>query len=490
MYSKKQNLIAYILFLSCLLASCSGNLMQPADLDPSTIDPSPTPPISVVENGPEKKESDLAMKGYRLATRVEPTIVQTNTSNDKLPSTPKELESTNSAIILWKQDYLGNLPRPIAKELSTASGRKKVDKQESDLASKVAGGLSKNMEELNLSVYQIDDQVALQLAGYLSEMSGLRKLDISKNFLNINSVLSLLQGLSKGMEELDLSNNQIDDQVALGIAACLSEMSKLRKLSISGNRLGIKGVLSLLQSLPSSIEELDLSDNQIDLSKCQINDAVSLELTEYLSAMPNLKKLNISKNRLGKSAVNLLQGLSKGMEELDLSNNQIDLSDNRDDDKIELEVVTGSLKMSGLKELKIGSNRLGSNFFIALLEGLPASIERLALQQIGIEAGQSSKKNEAWTRAAAMYLQNLKNLTNLKQFSLAGNYLGRGFAQIVIQNLPGSIKEVNLNSTQVNEESVQAVEAYVEELDFNQSVRIGISMCPLRDILSVAGFFG
>jgi Ran GTPase-activating protein (RanGAP) involved in mRNA processing and transport len=90
------------------------------------------------------------------------------------------------------------------------------------------------------------------------------------------------------LKEINLSMCEIDDDGIIYFAKYLSK-SSLEILDLSQNSIGDRGCKSLLSSIPSTLTDLLLADNQITESSLKI-------ILNFLVNNRTLKKLTISNN--------------------------------------------------------------------------------------------------------------------------------------------------------------------------------------------------
>ncbi|XP_066265569.1 protein NLRC5-like [Branchiostoma lanceolatum] len=110
---------------------------------------------------------------------------------------------------------------------------------------------------------------------------------------------------------LDLSHNNISDKVVPSLAEVLASCQNLKKVNLSYNKLSDRG--DFLPPLPN-LEEIDISHNNI-------SDKVVPSLAEVLASCQNLKKVDLSHNKLSDSG-DFLPPLPN-LEEIDVSHNAI-----------------------------------------------------------------------------------------------------------------------------------------------------------------------
>ncbi|XVF88740.1 hypothetical protein PTKIN_Ptkin19aG0075800 [Pterospermum kingtungense] len=142
-------------------------------------------------------------------------------------------------------------------------------------------------------------------------MINLEVLDLSANQLQ-NSIFAYISVLSN-LKSLNLGYNQLQGSTDIKE---LNNLAKLKKLDMSVNQIenlrSFQGKDSERQLRLMNLEELDLSNNLLDVS-----------ILAQLSGLFNLKSLNLRKNRLiGSTNMKELQVL-KNLEELDLSYNDL-----------------------------------------------------------------------------------------------------------------------------------------------------------------------
>ncbi|CAM9676644.1 unnamed protein product [Laminaria digitata] len=107
---------------------------------------------------------------------------------------------------------------------------------------------------------------------------------------------------------LDVGSNFVDDAAMTVIAKGLEKNRVLRNLSLKGNAIGEKGVSTLAASLPSSIVDLDISNNPAVGAKGGV--AIGRFLIDFVRSA-NLRRLDVSRCNLGDEG---LVGLAEGVE--------------------------------------------------------------------------------------------------------------------------------------------------------------------------------
>lgn len=170
------------------------------------------------------------------------------------------------------------------------------------------GILNSNLEFLDLG-FNLLNEISVSLCRGLTS---LKYLDLSSN--RIKKLPDKLRELSE-LEYLDLSKNRI----MLLNSECCNDLKNLKELDLSGNCL-----VNLLVSLNLPSQKSSLSTHSRQPSMSSETGSKSNEYTKFSFNLPNLKKLNLSNNRLNES-LSLYRSfaLSSQLVEIDLSSNQL-----------------------------------------------------------------------------------------------------------------------------------------------------------------------
>ena len=115
----------------------------------------------------------------------------------------------------------------------------------------------------------LDDGIMTGCIPSLAACTGMRKLTL--NYLSMStrscSALSAIFPRMSNLLELDLSQNSIDDGCVEVLVRGLAGCSHLRSLRMGRNRIGDNGLDVLIQGLPASVYALEISYNEITLSR-------------------------------------------------------------------------------------------------------------------------------------------------------------------------------------------------------------------------------
>ncbi|XP_059411536.1 NACHT, LRR and PYD domains-containing protein 1b allele 2-like isoform X7 [Carassius carassius] len=261
-----------------------------------------------------------------------------------------------------------------------------------------------------------DEDCAALASALRSNPSHLRKLNLSGNKLGASGV-KLLSDLLKDprckLEKLWLRDCGVTDEGCSALASALrSNPSHLRDLDMSFNKLGASGVKllsDLLKDPRCKLEKLWLRD-------CGVTDEGCAALTSALRSNPShLRDLSLSVNKLGESGVKLLSDLLKDprckLEKLWLSD--CGVTDEG------CAALTSALRSnpSHLRELNLSGNKLGASgvkMLSDLLKDPRCKLEKLWLMKCGV--------TDEGCASLASALRS--NPSHLRQLNLSGNKLG------------------------------------------------------------------
>lgn len=197
--------------------------------------------------------------------------------------------------------------------------------------------LASKLEELDVSECNLDYEDVKKILE--TKWTNLKKLNLRENkslkFSNL-----CLNSLATKLEKMDISNCELDDEDIKTIM--VMKWSKLKQLNLSGNKI-LKLTYPCFQSQPKPLEELDISGCDYDG-----NDLKDKILFEFGS----LKKLNLKGNKRLKIEYLCFMPLASKLEELDVSECDLDYEDLREILSTKWEILK-CLILRGNKELKL-----------------------------------------------------------------------------------------------------------------------------------------
>uniref|UniRef100_A0A8C0Y9E4 Uncharacterized protein n=1 Tax=Cyprinus carpio carpio TaxID=630221 RepID=A0A8C0Y9E4_CYPCA len=228
-----------------------------------------------------------------------------------------------------------------------------------------------------------------------------------------DEVLQKLLPVIKESKSVQLSYCRVTDEGCAALASALrSNPSHLKELNLSGNKLGASGVNLLSDLLKDPHCKLEI----LWLSDCGVTDKGCAALASALRSNPShLRELNLSRNKPGHTAVNLISDLLKDphckLEILWLSDCGVT------DEGCAALAPALRLNLSHLRELYLTGNKLRAsrmNLLSDLLKDPRCKLEILWLSDCGV----TDEGCSALTSALR------SNPSHLRYLDLSGNKLG------------------------------------------------------------------
>ena len=297
---------------------------------------------------------------------------------------------------------------------------------------KIAHSLCKHskLKCFNLRNNNITEEAAEALASIISSNTGLEELYLANNQLQLGviKISTALKNISS-IKVLDLTNNNIPEEVADELSAAIRANNSLEKLRLNGNHLG-SSTIKIVNALKdiSTLKEISLNGNQnrseelapaltstitkskllerLLLSDNNLNDDGVIKIAHSLCKHSKLKCFNLRNNNITEEAAEALASIissNTGLEELYLDNNQLQLG--------VIKISTALKNISSIKMLDLTNNNIPEEVADELSAAIRAnnSLEKLRLN--GNHLGSSTIK----------IVNALKDISTLKEISLNGN---------------------------------------------------------------------
>ncbi|XP_071330805.1 NACHT, LRR and PYD domains-containing protein 12-like [Trachinotus anak] len=227
-----------------------------------------------------------------------------------------------------EEGFLRLLPVVKASIKSLLSGCE-LSRRSCDALASILSSQSSNLQELDLSNNNLQDAGVKSLSDGLMipscrlEILRLRECKLSER--SCDTLASVVSSVSSRLRELDLSNNSLQDSgVKLLSPGLSSPPSTLETLRLSGCELSWRGcetLSSVLSSQSSNLKELDLSYNNLQ------DSGVTVLSTGLEHPHLTLETLRLCVCKLSwvscEALSSALSSHSSGLKELDLSNNDL-----------------------------------------------------------------------------------------------------------------------------------------------------------------------
>ncbi|KAM9607669.1 protein NLRC5 isoform 2-T5 [Trichechus inunguis] len=289
------------------------------------------------------------------------------------------------------------------------------------------------LQQLSLSQVNLCDASSLLLQSLLLSLSELKKFRLTSSCMSIEALSQLTSGLSHchNLEELDLSNNRFDKE----LMGTLEEKCRLKELDLSHLPLGGWSLDMLTRGLShmAFLQRLTLSGNGID-DCCQLSEA--------LRDATSLQELDLSHNQLGDAGAQLLAAVLPGLPEL----RKLDLTANSISPVGGVQLANSLSFCRHLEDLRLGYNALGDPTAQVLACGLPPQLRvlRLPSSRLGPEGALSLGRA-------------LDGCPQVIEISLAENSLAGGLPQFS-EGLP-LLRRINLISCEIDSQTAKSLVA-------------------------------
>ncbi|XP_062394426.1 NACHT, LRR and PYD domains-containing protein 12-like isoform X1 [Sardina pilchardus] len=270
---------------------------------------------------------------------------------------------------------------------------------------------------------KLTDKSCELVASVLQSPNSLIELDLSNNDLGDSGVQLLSKGLSSPhckLQTLRLAGCKLTDKSCEIVTTVLQSPNSLIELDLSNNDLGDSGVQLLSKGLSSPHCKLQT----LRLAGCKLTDKSCKIVTTVLQSPNSLIELDLSKNDLGDSGVQLL---SKGLSSPHCKLQTLRLADCKLTDK-SCELVASVLQSpNSLIELDLSDNELGDSGVQLLSKGL--SSPHCKLQTLRL-AG-----NKLTDKSCELVASVLKSPNTLTELDLSNKDLGDSGVQLLSKGL-------------------------------------------------------
>ncbi|CAD5119403.1 unnamed protein product [Dimorphilus gyrociliatus] len=370
-----------------------------------------------------------------------------------------------------------------------------------------------NLEELNVAKCNFGHYGAKSLGKILKNLSKLKILNISNNFIENDGAIGVFNSISNNnsnkLEELRIVNCGIEVAGAKSLAGALKKSPKLRILSINDNSIRNEGSFEIFQVFSNNNKYLE----ELYASSCKIGLNGGFKLAESLKQLAYLKVLSIDNNCFDEdsscSILSSISSRSRNMEALYLNHcnlgfsaayelskslgkmpdlREIRLNDNPIMDEGATHIFSSILKYNHLlTDLIMNSCQIDAHGAVELAKALrnipylevfdisSNSIKDTGATALFVSISQTNTKLNTlavrecdFTVEAALQLaKTLKNLPNLKRLAFNNNFIGdRGSSSIFSSVLKTENKlcELYVDGCQISTEGVKQLAEIVQNL--------------------------
>lgn len=287
------------------------------------------------------------------------------------------------------------------------------------------------VSSLRVDNCDIGQQGAEELARYLANTK-LKDLTLSDNDIGDKGVRVIMDNLPSSLDCLEIKNENIG---ALGLEGLRNVLSKsaIKELNLANTQIGTEGARVIAEFLPNSLRSLELEENDLR------DEGVGI-LSAALSKS-NVSYLGLGLNRISeKGAASLTQALTNmSIAGLNLSSNNLGSLGG----KIILEALEGK----EIEFLGLGKNNIGDSQFSMFANALAyKSIKQLGLDLNGIG---DSNISDLVIVLPTMLIESL---------SLHANDIGEDGAIILARALPDThINKLSLEECSIPSKGLKAI---------------------------------
>ncbi|XP_076125545.1 NACHT, LRR and PYD domains-containing protein 12-like [Alosa pseudoharengus] len=273
----------------------------------------------------------------------------------------------------------------VASVLQSPNSLQQLDLSDNYLGDSGVQLLSKGLSSSNCKIHtlrltdcKLSERSCGIVASVLQSPNSLIELDLSHNVLRDSGVYLLSKGLSSShckLQTLRLADCKLTDKLGEIVASVLQSPNSLLQLNFSNNDPGDSGVELLSKGLSSSnsiLQILRLADCKLTYKSCEM-------VASVLQSPNSLQELDLSDNDLGDSGAQLL---SKGLSSSFCKIHTLRLSDCLISEK-GCGVLAAALTSNHLKALDLRHNTLGESGLKLLSARLEDPVCKLAILETG-----------------------------------------------------------------------------------------------------------
>ncbi|XP_076125548.1 NACHT, LRR and PYD domains-containing protein 12-like isoform X2 [Alosa pseudoharengus] len=273
----------------------------------------------------------------------------------------------------------------VASVLQSPNSLQQLDLSDNYLGDSGVQLLSKGLSSSNCKIHtlrltdcKLSERSCGIVASVLQSPNSLIELDLSHNVLRDSGVYLLSKGLSSShckLQTLRLADCKLTDKLGEIVASVLQSPNSLLQLNFSNNDPGDSGVQLLSKGLSSSnsiLQILRLADCKLTYKSCEM-------VASVLQSPNSLQELDLSDNDLGDSGAQLL---SKGLSSSYCKIHTLMLSDCLISEK-GCGVLAAALTSNHLKALDLRHNTLGESGLKLLSARLEDPVCKLAILETG-----------------------------------------------------------------------------------------------------------
>ena len=182
-----------------------------------------------------------------------------------------------------------------------------------------------SLKKFHLDKNMTGDDGVVHIAALLAKAPNMEDFKMAGSRYTSDGAVMLAKGLAAGtsLNKIDLTDNNVNEEGGIALAGMLYKQPNMRHVKFEATSLGPAAAGAVASALAAGCAQLE----HLNISSCDITPEGVPAVAKAISAMKNLKVLNIAENELGDFGVAQICVALKmsgcPLQELDVSNNEI-----------------------------------------------------------------------------------------------------------------------------------------------------------------------
>ena len=312
-------------------------------------------------------------------------------------------------------------------------------------ASKVFSNLS-SLIRLDISFNRISNKTANDIAVLFSQNSELKEVDMKSCDLQATGTVRVFKAMKNlsNLTKLNISNNNISDEVSDDVAVALFQSNSLEELDLSHNCVHAAGAIKIFRKM-----NLILHLSKFNISHNGITDKAADDLADVLSHNFGLTELDLSYNCLQATGASIICKRMNGLTNL----LKLNISNNNITGEAAHDIATILSQNKSLEALDLSYNNLATSGTVQIFSSMKSlrSLTKLNVGSIGMT-----------DFAADDVTVVLNNITKLKELDLSHNNIQTAGATKIFKNITiSNLNKLNISHNNITDEAAEDIAAFI-----------------------------